>query len=284
MSRGGLFAAGGRFANATSDPVFEKFNNSISFDKRMWRQDLNGSIAYAKALALPPQKIITEAESLELVRGLKLVYSEWESEKFVIQPSDEDIHTANERRLTEIVGTVGGKLHTGRSRNDQVATDTRLWLRDAETQIASLLRECIEAGCSLAKENVHELMAGYTHLQPAMPIRFSHWVMSHIVPLVRDLERLAEMRKRCSTSPLGSGALAGNSFQIDRQFLADELGFDGGLTLNSLDATCDRDFVVEFLFWHSLMLTHVSQFAEDVIIFNLNKQVVISNLYSTGSR
>jgi len=283
MSRGTLFGAGGRFADASTDPVFEKFNESISFDKRMWKQDINGSVAYAKALARPPQCIISKEESEELVRGLELVRKEWEEGKFEIKGGDEDIHTANERRLTDIVGAVGGKLHTGRSRNDQVATDTRLWLRDAEDHVGELLKECIQAGCKLASDNVDHLMAGYTHLQPAMPIRFSHWLMSHIVPLVRDLERLKEMRKRVATSPLGSGALAGNSFEIDREFLAEELGFVGGVTLNSLDATCDRDFVVEYLMWHTLLLTHISQFAEDVIIFNYSKAVVISEAYSTGS-
>jgi len=283
MSRGTLFGAGGRFADASTDPVFEKFNESISFDKRMWKQDINGSVAYAKALARPPQCIISKEESEELVRGLELVRKEWEEGKFEIKGGDEDIHTANERRLTEIVGAVGGKLHTGRSRNDQVATDTRLWLRDAEDHVGELLKECIQAGCKLASDNVDHLMAGYTHLQPAMPIRFSHWLMSHIVPLVRDLERLKEMRKRVATSPLGSGALAGNSFEIDREFLAEELGFVGGVTLNSLDATCDRDFVVEYLMWHTLLLTHISQFAEDVIIFNYSKAVVISEAYERAA-
>ena len=282
MSRGTLFGAGGRFADASTDPVFEN-NESINFDKRMWSQDIDGSIAYAKALSRGPQHIITPEESSQLVEGLLKVRKEWEEGNFVIKHGDEDIHTANERRLTEIVGSVGGKLHTGRSRNDQVATDTRLWLRDAEDHLSVLLKECIQAGCNLASDNVDSLMAGYTHLQPAMPIRFSHWLMSHIVPLTRDLERLSEMRRRCATSPLGSGALAGNSFEIDREFLAQELGFEGGLTLNSLDATCDRDFVVEFLMWHTLLLTHISQFAEDVIIFNYSKAVVISEAYSTGS-
>lgn len=193
-----------------------------------------------------------------------------------------DIHTANERRLTEIIGPTGGKLHTGRSRNDQVATDTRLWTVEAERDVLKDMATLLTAAAEVSKEHIDVLMAGYTHLQPAQPIRYSHWLMSHVTPLVRDAERLKELIPRANRCPLGSGALAGNAFGVDREFLAKELGFEG-VTANSLDSVCDRDFVVEFLMWHSLMLTHISQFAEDVIINNLLKCIDIDDAYATGS-
>jgi argininosuccinate lyase len=278
-ARGGLFGAGGRFKGGT-DPIMEKFNESISFDKRMWSQDIRGSIAYAKAI----QKvgIVTEDETKLLVEGLEKVGQEWADGKFEIKSGDEDIHTANERRLTEIIGPTAGKLHTGRSRNDQVATDIRLWIVEAERDVLKDMATLLTAGALYAKEHIDVLMAGYTHLQPAQPIRYSHWLLSHLTPLTRDAQWLMGMIPRANQCPLGSGALAGNAFGVDREFLAKELGFDG-VTPNSLDSVCDRDFVVEFLMWHSLMLTHISQFAEDVIINNLLKCIDIDDAYATGS-
>jgi argininosuccinate lyase len=278
-ARGGLFGAGGRFKGGT-DPIMEKFNESISFDKRMWAQDLKGSMAYAKAIT--KVGIITEEEGAQLQEGLDKVYQEWADGTFEIKPGDEDIHTANERRLTELMGPVGGKLHTGRSRNDQVATDTRLWLVDAERDILRDLAGLLSACSEYAREHVDILMAGYTHLQPAQPIRFSHWLLSHLSPIMRDTQRLTEIIPRANQCPLGSGALAGNAFGVDREFLAAELGFDG-VTPNSLDSVCDRDFVVEFLMWSTLLLTHMSQFAEDVIVTNLLKGIDIDDAYATGS-
>ena len=258
----------------------EKFNESISFDQRMWAQDIKGSVAYAKANA--KIGIITQEEADTLVDGLQKVHEEWATGKFEIKPGDEDIHTANERRLTELVGSVGGKLHTGRSRNDQVATDTRLWTVDAERDILKDLATLLDASAHVAEQHVDILMAGYTHLQPAQPIRFSHWLCSHLAPLVRDAQRLKELIPRANMCPLGSGALAGNAFGVDREFLANELGFEG-VTSNSLDSVCDRDFVVEFLMWSTLLLTHLSQFAEDVIINNLLKGIEVDDAYATGS-
>lgn len=274
-----MFGAGGRFKGGT-DPIMEKFNESLWFDKRMWAQDIRGSIAYAKSIA--KVGIITQAEADMIVGGLEKVQEEWANGTFEIKAGDEDIHTANERRLTEIIGPTGGKLHTGRSRNDQVATDTRLWTVEAERDILQDLKTLLLAGAEYAKEHVDILMAGYTHLQPAQPIRFSHWLLSHLAPLMRDAQRLQEMIPRANQCPLGSGALAGNAFGVDREFLATELGFDG-VTPNSLDAVCDRDFVVEFLMWSTLLLTHISQLAEDIIITNLLKGVDIDDAYSTGS-
>lgn len=258
----------------------EKFNESLSFDKRMWSQDIRGSIAYAKANI--KTGILTQAEADQIIEGLEKVHQEWANDSFVIKPGDEDIHTANERRLTEIIGPLGGKLHTGRSRNDQVATDTRLWTVDAERDILKDLKELLIVGAQVALEHVDILMAGYTHLQPAQPIRYSHWLCSHLAPLVRDAQRLQEIIPRANQCPLGSGALAGNAFGVDREFLARELGFDG-VTSNSLDSVCDRDFVVEFLFWSTMLHSHLSQFAEDVIITNLLRGVEISDAYATGS-
>jgi len=278
-ARGSLFGAGGRFKGGT-DPIMEKFNESLSFDKRMWAQDIRGSIAYAKGIVRVG--ILTEDEGHKIVQGLEKVATEWASGAFQSKPGDEDIHTANERRLTEIIGELGGKLHTGRSRNDQVATDTRLWTVEAEREILKDIGTFLTIGAEFAEKHIDVLMAGYTHLQPAQPIRFSHWLMSHLVAVRRDAERLRELIPRANQCPLGSGALAGNAFGVDREFLAAELGFDG-VTLNSLDATCDRDFVVEFLMWSTLLLTHLSQLAEDLIITNLLRGVVIDDAYATGS-
>mmetsp|Transcript_34485 Transcript_34485/g.67846 ORF Transcript_34485/g.67846 Transcript_34485/m.67846 type:complete len:485 (-) Transcript_34485:169-1623(-) len=278
-ARGGLFGAGGRFSGGT-DPVMEKFNESLSFDKRMWSQDIRGSVAYAKAIC--KVGILTEEECDAIVAGLGTVASEWASDSFEIKPGDEDIHTANERRLTEIIGPAGGKLHTGRSRNDQVATDTRLWCVEAERKVLSEMGLLLQAMADFSERHVGILMAGYTHLQPAQPVRLSHWLMSHAAALKRDANRLVDIIPRANVCPLGCGALAGNAFGVDREFLAAELGFEG-VTENSIDSVCDRDFIVDFLFWSTLMLTHISQFAEDVIINNLLKCISIDDAYATGS-
>ncbi|EWM26858.1 argininosuccinate lyase [Nannochloropsis gaditana] len=270
---------GGRFSGKV-DPIMEKFNNSLVFDRRMWAVDLAGSMAYAKAICLAG--IISEAERDELLSGLLKVKAEWAADTFVVKDGDEDIHTANERRLTEIIGPTGGKLHTGRSRNDQVATDVRLYLREETRRLRSLLVELLHTMTSLAREHLPLLMAGFTHLQPAQPIRFSHWVMSHAAALLRDLQRLVDQEQRINVLPLGSGALAGHAFGIDREFLRQELGF-AGVSLNSLDAVCDRDFIAEFLSWAALTTVHLSQVAEDLIIYNYTKQVGLSDAYSTGS-
>lgn len=248
--------------------------------RRMWAQDIRGSIAYAKSTQRVG--ILTADEAASIISGLERVHEEWESGTFELKPGDEDIHTANERRLTEIIGPLGGKLHTGRSRNDQVATDTRLWIVEAERDILKDLGTLLAASSEFAREHIDVLMAGYTHLQPAQPIRFAHWLMSHMAALTRDAQRLQELIPRANQCPLGSGALAGNAFGVDRDFLARELGFEG-VTSNSLDSVCDRDFVVEFLMWHSLLLTHLSQFAEDLIINNMLKCVDMDDAYATGS-
>jgi len=270
---------GGRFSGET-DPVMEKFNKSMGYDKIMWREDISGSIAYAEALV--GCNVLSLDEATLIVDGLKTVMKEWESGSFEIHSSDEDIHTANERRLTEIIGKVGGKLHTGRSRNDQVATDVRLWLRGFCESILSKLGDVVNTAADLAERKIDILQAGYTHMQPAQVIRFSHWLMSYMIALVRDMERLKQITARVNVCPLGSGALAGHPFGIDRVALATSLGFID-VSLNSLDATSDRDFVAEFMMWASLFMVHCSQFAEDMIILNMHKSVVVSDAYCTGS-
>ncbi|KAI8146308.1 argininosuccinate lyase [Fennellomyces sp. T-0311] len=272
---------GGRFTGAV-DPLMDAFNASIHFDKRMYAADLTGSMAYSKALA--KNNIITQEECDQLVSGLGKVMDEWDAGKFEIKEGDEDIHTANERRLGEIVGSVAGKLHTGRSRNDQVATDMRLWLRDEATTILAHLKELISITVARAEKELDVLIPGYTHLQRAQPIRWSHFLLSYAWLWQADAERLAQLIDRLNVLPLGSGALAGHAFNIDREFLAKELGFRG-LINNSLYAVSDRDFVAEFLFWASLTMVHISRIAEDLIIYSSSEFgfVKLADAYSTGS-
>lgn len=269
---------GGRFRGGT-DPVMEKFNNSISYDRRMWEVDIEGSKQYSRAMV---GKTLTEDEVVQLHEGLDRVAEEWRTGVFEVKDGDEDIHTANERRLSELVGSVGGKLHTGRSRNDQVATDIRLWLRNECTKLEESLKEMLLTLAQQAETHLDLLMPGFTHLQPAQPILFSHWLMSHAAALRRDLERLGDVKRHLNVMPLGSGALAGQAFGLDRNALATALGFSGP-TSNSLDAVCDRDFIAEFLFWASVLTTHFSQMSEDLIIYNLMGFVTIADAYSTGS-
>jgi argininosuccinate lyase len=272
---------GGRFTGAT-DPLMEKFNASIGFDKRLWKADLEGSKAYAIALARAG--IISDEEMEEMGTGLDVVGEEWAAGTFVLQPSDEDIHTANERRLTEIIGPVGGKLHTGRSRNDQVATDVRLWLRGEIAELRDYLAQLISGTIERAEAEIDLLMPGYTHLQPAQPIRWSHWLLSYAWMWQRDVQRLDDLLKRVNLLPLGSGALAGHPFSIDREALAADLGF-AGVTPNSLDSVSDRDFIAEFLFWASLTMVHLSRLGEDLIIYSSREFgfVTLADAYSTGS-
>ncbi len=272
---------GGRFTGAT-DPLMEVFNASIAFDRRLWQVDIRGSQAYARALARAG--LLTPEEAEAIVQGLDQVAEEWRSGRFVLQPGDEDIHTANERRLTELIGPVAGKLHTGRSRNDQVATDLRLWLREAIDRLQDHLRVLLSTAADRAEAEIDVLMPGYTHLQPAQPVRWSHWLLSHAWAWQRDAQRLQEVRRRVNVLPLGSGALAGNPFPIDRAFLAQELGFEA-ISPNSMDAVSDRDFVAEFLHWAGLTQVHLSRWAEDLIIYGSREFgfVTLADAYSTGS-
>jgi len=272
---------GGRFTGKT-DPLMEAFNASISFDRRMWAADIQGSQAYARALQRAG--LLTAAECDAIVAGLEQVAQEWAHDTFTLQAEDEDIHTANERRLTELIGAVAGKLHTGRSRNDQVATDVRIWLRTEIAHLRDHLNQLIAVAVERAGEEIDLLMPGYTHLQPAQPVRWSHWLLSHVWAWQRDADRLDELAARVNIMPLGSGALAGNPFAIDRSALADDLGF-AGITYNSMDGVSDRDFIVEFLFWATLTMVHLSRFAEDLIIYSSREfgYVTLADAYSTGS-
>lgn len=272
---------GGRFSEPTDDDL-KALNDSIGFDIRMWRQDIRGSIAYAQAIA--DAGVITKEESQQIQDGLHQVYAEFESDEFVLEDGDEDIHTAVERRLTEIVGSVGGKLHTGRSRNDQVATDFRLWVLDAIKGVDAQLEVLQQAIIAQSEQHTETLMAGYTHLQPAQPITAAHWLMSFFWMLQRDRERLHDAYKRMNVSPLGSGALAGNPFAINRAKLASELSFTSH-SQNSLDAVSDRDFVAESLFALALCNIHLSRLAEDIILYSnpLFGYITLNDRYSTGS-
>ncbi|KAI0950494.1 hypothetical protein AcV7_008940 [Taiwanofungus camphoratus] len=272
---------GGRFTGKT-DPLMHKFNQSLKYDRRMYSADIRGSMAYAKALSLAG--ILTKEEESKIVKGLGVVGQEWERGVFKVQPDDEDIHTANERRLSELIGPLGGKLHTGRSRNDQVATDMRLWLLDEVQDIENSLKGLVRVMANRAERETRHLMPGYTHLQRGQPIRWSHFLCQHAFSFLADLQRLQQMIPRISVLPLGSGALAGNGFALDREFLAKELEFEF-VAENSMHGVSDRDFVVEFMMWASLTMTHLSRIAEDLIIYSTAEFgfVKLSDAYSTGS-
>ncbi len=272
---------GGRFAEPT-DSDLRALNDSIGFDVRFAEQDIKGSMAYARALAAAG--VITDDEANRICGGLDAVRQEFDDDSFDYADGDEDIHTAVERRLIELVGEVGGKLHTGRSRNDQVATDFRLWVMAAIDGVDALLYELQVALLQKAELHTETLVPGYTHLQPAQPITAAHWLMSFVWMVMRDRERLFDAHRRMSVSPLGSGALAGNPFPIDRDALAADLGF-AAASPNSLDAVSDRDFVAETLFALALMGTHLSRLAEDVILYSnpAFDYITLDDRYSTGS-
>ena len=272
---------GGRFSEDI-DPLMEKFNESLSFDRRMAQEDIRGSKGYAKALA--KTGIITDDERDALIEGLGKVAEEWAADAFVVVSGDEDIHTANERRLGELIGPVAGKLHTGRSRNDQVATDTRMWLRDQLVLLRGHLRQLIAVAVERAEREVDVVMPGFTHLQSAQTVRWSHWLLSHAAAWQRDDMRIADLMPRVNTLPLGSGALAGNPFGVDRQALAADLAFER-VCPNSMDAVSDRDYVAETMFWATATMIHLSRWSEDLIIYSSGQfgMVKLSDAYSTGS-
>lgn len=261
-----------------------QYNESIHFDRALFAQDITGSIAFARANA--KAGIITQDEFSKLEQGLLAVKKEWEDGTFKIVPSvDEDIHTANERRLGEIIGKdVAGKLHTGRSRNEQVATDMRMWLRDELGKIEKHLQDFLNVTAARAEQEIDVIMPGYTHLQRAQPVRWSHWMLSYGFAFASDLERLREVIKRVNRSALGCGALAGNPFGIDREMMSKELGFDG-LLWNSMGAVADRDFVAETLQWGAMLMQHISRWSEDLIIYSTSEFgfVRLADAYSTGS-
>jgi argininosuccinate lyase len=272
---------GGRFGKG-SDELMRRFGDSIAFDRRMVRADVQTSVAYAGALARAG--LISAEERGKLVAGLERVRTEFEAGTFLIQPGDEDIHTAVERRLGELIGPLAGKLHTGRSRNDQVATDLRLYMLDQMASLGESLAELQTAIVEQAEAQLDVIMPGYTHLQQAQPLLFSHWLMSFFCKFQRDRERLADAVRRTSVLPLGAGALAGHPLGVDRRALAADLGF-AAVAENSVDAVGDRDFVVEFLAWAALVQVHLSGLAEDLIIWSSREFgfVELDEAYCTGS-
>jgi len=272
---------GGRFSGSL-DPAAWKLNASIGFDQRLALQDVRGSLAWARALARA--NVLSPAECAGLCGGLETIFKEFEAGAFSFQESDEDIHTAVERRLGELVGPLAGKLHTGRSRNDQVATDLRLWLLDQFPGLDEALVHLQSALVERCELDMGILMPGYTHLQPAQPVLLSHWWLSHFWPLQRDRERLRQLSERTAVLPLGSGALAGTPFPIDRTALSAELGF-ARPSDNSIDSVSDRDFTAEFLFCSALIGIHLSKLAEGIILFSSPGFgfFVLSDAFSTGS-
>jgi argininosuccinate lyase len=272
---------GGRFSGKL-DPAAWVLNASLGFDRRLALQDVRGSQAWAQALE--NAGVLSAHENRQIHAGLDAVAQEFALGNFIYQESDEDIHTAVERRLGELIGPLAGKLHTGRSRNDQVATDFRLWLLEALPALDDAIVGLQQVLVGRAASELDVLMPGYTHLQRAQPILLSHWWLSHFWPLQRDRERLANLRHRTSSSPLGSGALAGTPFPVDRQALAESLGFERAAP-NSIDAVSDRDFAAEFLFCTAMTGVHLSKLAEAVVLFSSAEFgfFELSDAYATGS-
>jgi argininosuccinate lyase len=272
---------GGRFAQKFDQFAWD-LNTSLPIDKRMAIQDVDGSCAWADAIHRAG--ILSDKEHSSISLGLAAVKEEFSSGRFSFAPSDEDIHTAVERRLTELIGDAAGKLHTGRSRNDQVATDFRLWMLQAIPMLDAALQDLHSTLVEQAELAGETLMPGYTHLQRAQPILLAHWWLSHYWALQRDVERLQDLRKRVSVLPLGSGALAGVPFEIDRAALAEALGF-AELSQNSIDAVSDRDFAAEYLFCATMIGIHLSKLAEQIVLFTSSEFgfFELSDAFSTGS-
>nr|1HY0_A Chain A, Delta Crystallin I [Anas platyrhynchos]1HY0_B Chain B, Delta Crystallin I [Anas platyrhynchos] len=272
---------GGRFVGST-DPIMQMLSTSISTEQRLSEVDIQASIAYAKALE--KAGILTKTELEKILSGLEKISEELSKGVIVVTQSDEDIQTANERRLKELIGDIAGKLHTGRSRNEQVVTDLKLFMKNSLSIISTHLLQLIKTLVERAAIEIDVILPGYTHLQKAQPIRWSQFLLSHAVALTRDSERLGEVKKRINVLPLGSGALAGNPLDIDREMLRSELEF-ASISLNSMDAISERDFVVEFLSVATLLLIHLSKMAEDLIIYSTSEFgfLTLSDAFSTGS-
>ena len=271
----------GRTSGET-DRIADDFNSSIHFDCRMYRQDITGSMAHAAMLGA--QGIITSMEAQQLIDGLDGILSDLESGKLDVDLSCEDIHMFVEQVLTERIGEVGKKLHTARSRNDQVALDLRMYLREICDELLALLHELITAIVDKAEQNKAVIMPGYTHLQRAQPITFGHHLMAYAMMILRDADRLKDTRRRMNVSPIGSCALAGTTYRTDRRFEAEKLGFDG-ICQNSIDGVSDRDFCLEFMSTASILMMHLSRFSEELILWSSweFKFVELSDAYTTGS-
>lgn len=272
---------GGRFTKETDQLVYN-FNASITFDQKFYKQDIEGSIAHVTMLA--KQGILTEQERDDIVRTLKEIRDEVESGKLEITSEYEDIHSFVEANLIDRLGDTGKKLHTGRSRNDQVALDMRLYTRDELLHTDDLLKELLETILKIMEANTETIMPGFTHLQKAQPITLAHHMGAYFEMFKRDRLRLHDIYERMNYCPLGSGALAGTTYPLDRAYTAELLGFDGP-TLNSMDSVSDRDYVIELLSALSTIMMHLSRFSEEIIIWNTNEYqfVDIDDAYSTGS-
>ncbi len=272
---------GGRFQKSTDKKV-DDFNSSIRFDKRMYKQDIRGSIAHAKMLG--KQGIISKEDSKEIVDELKNILEDINEGKVEFLIDAEDIHMNIEKILTDRIGEAGKRLHTGRSRNDQVALDLRMYLIDETEELLEMLLHAMEVLVSIAKEHTETIMPGYTHLQKAQPITFAHHTMAYFEMFKRDYSRLCDCRTRTSVMPLGSGALAATTYNLDREFVMHELGFDE-VTMNSLDGVSDRDFVIELASCLSMIMMHLSRFCEELILWSSNEFsfVEMDDAFSTGS-
>ena len=272
---------GGRFTKETDQLVYN-FNASISFDQKFYEQDIRGSRAHVKMLA--KQGILTEKERDQILEGLEGILEDVKSGKLEITSEYEDIHSFVEANLIDRIGDPGKKLHTGRSRNDQVALDMKLYTRDEIDAIDGLLKELLVALQKIMEENIHTYMPGFTHLQKAQPVTLAHHVGAYFEMFRRDRSRMADIRKRMNTCPLGAGALAGTTYPLDREYTAELLGFDEP-TRNSMDSVSDRDYVIELLSALSTVMMHLSRFSEEIILWNSNEYrfVEIDDAYSTGS-
>lgn len=272
---------GGRFTKETDKLVYN-FNASISFDQKFYAQDIRGSIAHVTMLQ--KQGILTKEEKESIIEGLKGIQADVENGTLEITDEYEDIHSFVEANLIDRIGDAGKKLHTGRSRNDQVALDMRLYTRDEIEALDTLLKELLEVLLKLMKEHIETYMPGFTHLQKAQPVTLAHHLCAYFEMFKRDRLRMKDIRKRMNYCPLGAGALAGTTYPLDREYTAELLGFDGP-TLNSMDSVSDRDYLIEMLSAMSTVMMHLSRFCEEVIIWNSNEYqfVEIDDAYSTGS-
>ncbi|MDD6463223.1 MAG: argininosuccinate lyase [Clostridiaceae bacterium] len=271
----------GRFAKELNKEA-DDFNSSIHFDCKMYKQDITGSMKHATMLAM--QKIITDDDCDKILSGLQSILDDLDSGKLQFDMDAEDIHMFVESELTKRIGDVGKKLHTARSRNDQVAVDIRLYLRDETNEIIPLIKNLLAAILSVAKDNKNTILPGYTHLQRAQPITFAHHLLAYAMMFIRDIGRLEDAVKRMNYSPLGSCALSGTTYNTDREFVAEQLGFDG-ITLNSIDGVSDRDFCVELMSAFATVMMHLSRFSEEIILWSSweFKFIELDDSFTTGS-
>jgi len=269
-------------SSGITDSIADDFNSSIGFDSRMYKQDITGSMAHAAMLA--EVGIISAKDADDLIDGLQGILDDIESGKLEFDPGCEDIHMFVEQVLTERIGDTGKKLHTARSRNDQVALDLRMYLRDEAAELDTLIRELTEVLVSVAEKNMGAVMPGYTHLQRAQPILFSHHIMAYAMMLLRDKARIGDAAKRMNISPIGSCAFAGTTYHTDRGFEAEKLGFDG-ISQNSIDGVSDRDFCLELMSAIAILMMHMSRLSEEIVLWTSweFKFVELSDSYTTGS-